>query len=291
MAQTDSARDTWYQRHRDELFVALQRLLPHHASSRLLGRIAACRQPWLKNRLIRLAIRHYGVDLAEAAIEDYRRYASFNDFFTRRLKPSARPVDSDPHAFVSPADGTISQLGGIREGEIFQAKGHHYSASSLLGGNYRAAAFGRGSFFTLYLSPRDYHRVHMPAAGKITETLYIPGKLFSVNATTTESIDRLFARNERLVCFIDTAYGKIALVMVGALFVAGIETVWQKHYRPGRLQHRVFDAPIELRKGDELGLFRFGSTVIVLTENPIPWRQELQPSGTCKMGETLGTFS
>lgn len=292
VADHDGAGETWYLKHRDELFVALQRLLPHHGASRLLGKLADSRTPWLKNRLIRLALRHYGVDLKEAELEDYRDYVSFNDFFTRRLKPDARPVDDDPLSLVSPADGTVSQYGHIRDGEILQAKGHHYSVKSLLGGSDpdEWGRFLNGSFFTVYLSPRDYHRVHMPVAGGIGETRYIPGKLFSVNSTTTRKIDRLFSRNERLVCLADTEFGKVAVVLVGALFVAGIETRWRQYYPPGKGDLSRFEPPKRFHKGEELGLFRFGSTVVVLTEQPVEWRPAIAPDASCAMGMSLGRF-
>lgn len=292
MADHDGTRETWYLKHRDELFIALQRLLPHQGASRLLGKLADSRTPWVKNGLIRLALRHYGVDLEEAEFEDYRDYGSFNDFFTRRLKPAARPIDGDPLTLVSPADGTVSQYGHIRDGEILQAKGHHYSVKSLLGGSNpdEWRSFLDGSFFTVYLSPRDYHRVHMPVSGGIGETRYIPGRLFSVNSTTTREIDQLFTRNERLVCLADTQFGKLAVVMVGALFVAGIETRWRPFYPHGQLDQSRFEPPKRFHKGEELGLFRFGSTVIVVTERPVEWRRAIAPDAACTMGMALGHF-
>jgi len=287
----NSDTPTPYQKHRNELFIALQRLLPQHSLSRLLGKIAASEQPWLKDMLIRKAIAHYGVDLSEALITDANGYGSFNAFFTRNLNADARPIDEGPDALVSPADGAISQIGAIGDGEIFQAKGHMFSVATLLGTEVDTAdRFHRGSFATIYLSPRDYHRVHMPFTGELKSATYIPGKLFSVNEVTANHVAGLFARNERISCLFETSQGLVAVVMVGALFVAGIETVWQTEFTPGKLHHRVFTDGYTLTKGDELGIFKFGSTVIVLTENKIGWQEGYLQGSKCRMGEALGRF-
>lgn len=277
--------------HRDELFIALQRLLPQHTCSRLLGKLAESENAWLKNFLIEQAIRHYDIDLDDAVENDANDYRSFNDFFTRRLKADARPIDANPASIVSPADGAISQIGAIREGRIFQAKGHDFSTATLLGCDAQTASrFSGGSFATIYLSPRDYHRVHMPFAGTLVETRYIPGNLFSVNDTTAAHVDSLFARNERLSCLFKTDQGLMAVVMVGALFVAGIETQWQKSFAPGKLQTRRFNGEVKLRKGDELGAFKFGSTVIVVSEQSVIWNTEFRAAASCRMGEVMGLY-
>lgn len=277
--------------HREELFIALQRLLPQHALSRLLGRLAECEQPWLKNFLIHQAVKHYRIDLSDAFVADPLAYPSFNSFFTRELKPGARPLDGSANGLASPADGAISQIGTIADGQIFQAKGHSFSTAALLAcSEHEAARFGNGSFATIYLAPRDYHRVHMPIAGNLVASRYIPGKLFSVNDTTARRVDGLFARNERLVCLFDTAFGQVAVVLVGALFVAGIQTVWQREFTPGRLQQRNFDPPLQLEKGAELGAFKFGSTVVVVTEQAVTWQEGITATSRCLMGQSLGGF-
>lgn len=275
--------------HLGELFVALQRLIPQHSFSRLLGRVADSQSPALKNLLIRLAMKRYGISLDEAVIQHPEEYASFNAFFTRALHPDARPLDQQPGGILSPADGTISQLGPIQQGNLFQAKGHSFSTSSLLGLDKETChRFQDGSFFTIYLSPRDYHRVHMPIAGKLIKTVYIPGRLFSVNGKTTEHVPGLFARNERLVCLFQTDIGLVAVVLVGALFVAGIETVWQKNYLPENLALQAFEPPPAFSSGEEIGRFKFGSTVIVTTEAPIHFSEKCLPSGRVSMGELMG---
>ncbi|MFA5631857.1 MAG: archaetidylserine decarboxylase [Porticoccaceae bacterium] len=277
--------------HRDELFIALQRLLPQHSLSRLLGRFAESERPWLKDFLIRQAVAHYGIDLSEARLKSTTDYPSFNAFFTRHLDDGARPIASGEKVFVSPADGAISQIGDLSAGNIIQAKGFAYSVQSLLGcDEATAATFEQGSFATIYLSPRDYHRVHMPFDGELKSALYVPGKLFSVNDATASRVDGLFARNERLSCLFDTSEGLLAVVMVGALFVAGIESVWQKHYRPRAPQARLFEPKLPLAKGAEMGAFKFGSTVIVVSEKALRWEEKYGPGSACRMGEALGSF-
>lgn len=277
--------------HKGELFAALQRLLPQHTLSRLLGKIASSENAKLKNFLIRKAIDRYGIDLTEAASSNIEDYPSFNHFFTRHLRPGARPVDPLENSLISPADGAISQLGNIEQGRILQAKGHDFSTQTLLGlAPEQTARFGSGSFVTVYLSPRDYHRVHMPYPGTLLETLYIPGRLFSVNNTTAQHIPGLFARNERLVCLFDTDRGLMAVVLVGAIFVAGIGTVWQEHYVPGRIQHDRFTTPRHFERGEELGLFRFGSTAVVALEKPVAFSQAFGCGVSVRMGERLGVF-
>ena len=232
----------------------------------------------------------------EAQVEDLTAFAHFNDFFTRALKDGARPLDSSPGAVLCPADGAVSQLGKIEQGRIFQAKGHSFSAIELLGGDTeRAAAFMGGEFATIYLSPKDYHRVHMPLAGTLKEMVYVPGRLFSVNQTTAENVPELFARNERVVCLFDTERGPMAVVLVGAMIVASIETVWAGLVTPPKRMLKTFSydeaarAPIVLDKGAELGRFKLGSTAIVLFgPEQVKWAEELAANSPVQMGQRLG---
>lgn len=278
---------------KDQLFLASQHLAPHHLVSRIMGALADSRAPGLKNAMISRFVRRYGVNMSEALIEDPLAYPSFNDFFTRALKPDARPLDDDPANVLSPADGAISQLGPIRQGRIFQAKGHSFGLTSLLGGDpERAAPFEEGDFSTIYLSPRDYHRVHMPVTGVLREMVHVPGRLFSVNPLTAGHVPELFARNERVVCIFDTEFGPMALVLVGAMIVASIETVWAGLVAP---QKRVVRStrydhvePIVLERGAEMGRFKLGSTVIVLFgRDRIRWLDTPSVRGPIRMGETL----
>ncbi|MHB8472851.1 MAG: archaetidylserine decarboxylase [Gammaproteobacteria bacterium] len=269
-------------------------LLPHHLLSALM-RIAtrATWQPW-KNWQIDWVIRRYGVDMSQARDPDPRHYTSFNSFFTRALAADARPLPAEANAICCPADGRISQIGAIRDGRIFQAKGRDFTALELLGGSMaRAAPFEQGQFATVYLSPRDYHRVHMPLAGTLREMIHVPGRLFSVAPYTTRAIPRLFARNERVVSIFDTAAGPMAVVLVGALFVASIETVWAGMVTPPRRRGiRVWDYRNEartLQRGAELGRFNMGSTAIVLFgRGRIHWDTAMQPDAPVQMGQRLG---
>ncbi len=275
-------------------FVAMQYLLPHHLLSRVVGRLAECRWPPVKGPFIRWFIRRYGVDMNEAREPDPAAYSCFNAFFTRALRDGARPLADDPDAVVCPADGGISQLGRIDGETILQAKDHRYSLGALLGADgERSEPFRGGHFITVYLSPRDYHRVHMPFGGRLLETHYIPGRLFSVNQRTTDEVPGLFARNERLVCLFETQRGPMAIVLVGAMIVAGIETVWAGRICPTargawsedfRQQHSA----VELGRGEELGRFQLGSTVIVLFgPAAAQWRETLQPGNAVRMGQAL----
>jgi len=252
-----------------QAFALLQYPLPHHALSRLIGKLAECDSPKLKNALIKAFIQRFNVDMREALNEDISAYSSFNDFFTRPLKDAARPIGE---GIVSPADGTLSQFGAIRAGQLVQAKGHTFSAQTLLGGDASLAeAFLGGSFATVYLSPKDYHRVHMPMTGTLREMIYVPGRLFSVNQATANHVPGLFARNERLVCVFDTEQGPMAMVLVGAMIVAAIETVWAGQITPlaGTPQRTRFDQPITLEKGAEMGRFKLGSTVVMCFAEPL----------------------
>ena len=277
----------------DSLFIFLQHVVPQHLLSRMMGYLAELRHPlWLKNWVIKQFVAHFNVDMDEAVEPNIEAYTHFNAFFTRALKDGARPVADAP--VVCPADGAISQLGEIEGGRIFQAKGQHFSATELLGGDVeRAIAFRDGDFATIYLSPRDYHRVHMPIAGTLTATCYIPGKLFSVNGTTAENVDRLFARNERLVCYFDTEVGPMAMILVGAMIVAGIETVWSGQVAPPPAAPDLRDyaavpEPIRLEKGEEMGRFKLGSTVILLfAKDAIDWHDSYQAGTTTRLGEAL----
>ena len=280
---------------KEKLFIALQHVVPQHLLSRLVGWVARREIPWIKTTFINRFIQHFGVDLSEAEIEDPDRFENFNAFFTRALKDGARPIADGERVLACPADGTVSQLGPLRGGDLFQAKGHHYSAFELLGGDGALAAeFQNGHFATVYLSPKDYHRVHMPFTGTLRETCYVPGRLFSVNQTTTERVPRLFARNERLVCVFDTEVGPMAVVLVGAMIVAGIETVFAGQVTPQsttvtRVDYRN-PAPVTLRKGDELGRFLLGSTVIVLfPEGAAEFGSELTAGAAVRMGEAFGS--
>lgn len=273
-------------------FVLLQHIAPQHALSRLAGRLAASERAWLKNALIRRFAAAYRVDMTEAA-RTISQFASFNDFFTRELKPQARPLADASQFILSPADGAVSQLGRIEAGRIFQAKGRHFTAAELLGGDEAAAQrFEGGAFITIYLSPRDYHRVHMPAAGRLQATTYCPGDLFSVNQTTAEGVDRLFARNERLACLFDGPEGSFASVMVGAMIVAGIDTVWPHRFTghdKAPVREDFSAVPHDFAAGDEMGRFYLGSTVVLLFEpGRVEWLPHLGAGSPLRMGEAIG---
>ncbi|WP_313695574.1 archaetidylserine decarboxylase [Achromobacter mucicolens] len=280
---------------KDQLFLASQYLAPHHLVSRFFGYASDCREPAVKNWMISRFVRKYGVNMSEALQEDPLAYDCFNDFFTRALKDGARPLDEEPGAVVCPADGAISQMGAIEQGRIFQAKGHSYGLADLLGGDTeRAAPFQGGQFATIYLSPKDYHRVHMPVAGTLREMIHVPGRLFSVNPLTARNVPRLFARNERVVCIFDTEHGPMAVVLVGAMIVASIETVWAGLVTPykRRIKSVRYDAaaraPIHLEKGAEMGRFKLGSTAIVLFgPDKIRWGDTPSVLGPVRMGELL----
>lgn len=278
---------------KSEWFVALQRVLPQHTLSRLGSLLAEAKTPWLKNLLIKQFIQTYSVNMDEAISDNLDDYEHFNAFFTRALKEKVRPIDQNETAIVCPADGAVSQLGPIEAGNIFQAKGKSFSTASLLGANDEdSQRFLDGNFITIYLSPRDYHRVHMPVAGELVYTRYIPGKLFSVNGTTTQYVDGLFAKNERLVCMFDTAIGRCAIILVGAMMVAGIESVWQGHYKPGTVMTNHFKpGEITLQKGEEMGRFKFGSTVIMMFEpEKSSWSEHYKPGTQTQLGELLAEF-
>ncbi len=283
---------------RDKLFVTLQYLIPQHALSRLVGMLARSEVPWIKTTFINLFMKRFGIDLSEAQIEDPDQFETFNAFFTRALKPDARPLEaSDAADIACPADGAVSQLGAIRANQVFQAKGHDYSLYDLLGGDSALASeFTNGQFATIYLSPRDYHRVHMPVTGTLRETRYVPGDLFSVNEATANGVPNLFARNERLVCIFDTERGPAAVILVGAMIVAGIETVFSGQVTPLPKQVVTTDylrtAPITLEKGDELGRFLLGSTVVLLfPEGQASFQADLKAGSLVRVKGKLGQYS
>ena len=273
-------------------FIWLQHALPHHLVSRAAGKIASSEVPFLKDLLIRRFIDAYDVDMSEAA-RGINEYKSFNDFFTRELKPGMRPLADASTHILSPADGAVSQLGTIEEGRIFQAKERHFTAAQLLGGDSETAKrFEGGQFATIYLSPRDYHRVHVPAAGSLASTTYVPGELFSVNQVTAENVDGLFARNERLACLFTGPDGVFASVMVGAMIVAGIETVWsglvETHY-PKLVRESFGPGEYEFAAGDEMGRFILGSTVVLLFEpGRVAWEEGLRAGDAVRMGQAIG---
>jgi len=277
------------------LLLKLQGFLPQHLLSSFAGFLANCKIPWVKNRLIQYFIWRYPVNLKEAVDPNPFHYTSFNDFFTRALDPAARPLASSIHDLISPADGQISQLGQIEQNQIFQAKGHRFSAQDLLGGDPKQTEpFINGSFLTVYLAPENYHRVHMPIDGYLSQMLYIPGRLFPVNFKTTACTPNLFARNERVIAFFNTSIGRVAIVLVGAMIVGSIETVWAGTITPPRVgEQRVwnFDTPIHLKRGEEIGRFKLGSTVILLFErDKVFWEPSLTTTHPVLMGQRLGTF-
>ncbi|MBY6205251.1 archaetidylserine decarboxylase [Halomonas denitrificans] len=268
--------------------VALQHLLPQHALTALAHRISVSRAGWVRKPLMAGFQRVFDVDLEEAEVPA-EGFGSFDDFFTRALKPGVRPIaDAD---LVSPCDGTLSQSGRIDDGRILQAKGRIFTVRELLTDKDAATPFAGGRFATIYLAPYDYHRVHMPASARLQSEIRVPGRLFSVSDTTSRSIDRLYARNERMVALFDTDFGPMAVVMVAAMLVAGIETVWDAGgpHRPGRrVSRRDFDAPVALAAGDELGRFHWGSTVVLLTGPDAPdWSDALRPGRRMRLGEAL----
>jgi len=283
-----------------------QYLLPHHLLSRGMHWLARQETPWLKNLIIRFICKKFDIDMSCAVEQDPLAYASFNKFFTRELQADARPITSEPQRLACPVDGCVSQAGLIAEHaqpgslplqDIFQAKGHYYSLEELLGGDRdRAMPFVGGHFATIYLSPRDYHRIHIPADAQLREMVHIPGRLFSVNPATTRAVPSLFARNERVACIFDTEYGPMAVVMVGAIFVSSIETVWAGEVTPP--SHREVrswhyqEGQHVFRKGDEIGRFNMGSTVVVLFgPNMISWANHVRADQTVQMGEPLAELN
>lgn len=271
------------------LFTTLQQFVPQQRLSKVAGRLAASRHPYVKRTFIRSFAKAYNVSLDEYERQSLNAYESFNDFFTRELKEDARPIDITADGIVSPADGIISQLGQIGEQKVLQAKGRYYDVGQLLADSEDGRYFADGSFATVYLAPSNYHRVHMPFAGTLTKTRYVPGTLFSVNTVTAANVPDLFARNERLVCMFDTEYGKAAVVMVGAMIVAGIETVATG--KIARTEDIVeSDHDMRFEKGDELGRFYLGSTAIIVLPKAAKaaWQDSMTANSVVKMGQLLG---
>lgn len=273
-------------------FIGLQHLLPQHLLSRLVRSLAHIRVRWFSRALIRAFLRHYAVDLAEAVLPEPGDYATFNEFFTRRLRPGRRPLDADPRSIVCPVDGVVSQSGRLAGDQLLQAKGIRYSAAALFGGDRGLAAeFADGGFATLYLAPHNYHRIHMPLAGMLRIARFVPGDLFGVNAATAAGVPDLFVRNERIACVFDTAAGPVAVVLVGALFVGSMSLAWYGDVlspRPRRVLELPADPPVRLERGAELGRFNMGSTVILmLAPGRATLIEGLQPGRPVRVGERL----
>ena len=281
----------------DRIKMALQYLLPKRWLTQLAGRAADYRAGWLTKAVISLFVRYYRVDMQEAQRPELSAYPTFNEFFVRPLRDDVRPLDADPNALVMPADGIISQSGPIDDDRIFQAKGHFYSLEALLAGNERMIEeFRNGSFVTTYLAPRDYHRVHMPCNGILREMIYVPGDLFSVNPLTAAAIPNLFARNERVICVFSTDFGPMAQILVGATIVGSIETVWSGTVTPPRegiIKHWRYpaaddDGAVVLLKGQEMGRFKLGSTVVNLfAKDNVVLNERLYPRAVTRVGERL----
>ena len=273
-----------------------QYVIPQHLLSRLIYKISRWRWKPFKNALIKVFIRVFRVNLDIAAESEVEQYPDFNAFFTRALAPLARPISRSATDIISPVDGTVSQIGTIHDQQLIQAKGRNYRLSELLVNNADTSrGFDEGQFATLYLAPRDYHRIHMPFDGTLKKMIYVPGRLFAVNQHTTEVVDRLFARNERLICYFDTAIGQMAIVFVGAIFVSSMETVWAGQITPGNkrtITTTTYDVPgnpLVYRKGDEIGRFNMGSTVIVICEKDhMQWLHRFKPGDRVKVGMTIG---
>jgi phosphatidylserine decarboxylase len=280
----------------DRLKVLSQYLLPKQALTAFAGYVASRPRGSVTTALIRWFVGKYGVNMAEAANPDISSYLTFNDFFTRALCPGVRPLASSD--WVCPVDGAISQFGRIEGGQIFQAKGHQYSATALVGGDAQLAAqFHGGSFATLYLSPRDYHRIHMPCDARLLRMIYVPGDLFSVNPATARGVPGLFARNERVVCVFDTAQGPLVMTLVGATVVGSMATVWHGVIGRSRQGLREWDysqqnPPVSLQKGEEMGRFLLGSTVVLLfPQGPMTFNPDWQPSGPVQLGQAMASVA
>lgn len=276
----------------DRLAVLPQYLLPKGALTNFAGRVAGAKGGAMTTRLIRWFVGRYNVNMDEALDPDITHYTSFNDFFTRALRPDARPLAQAD--YVCPVDGRISQFGSIDKDQIFQAKGHSFSTTALVGGDAALAAqFEHGSFANLYLSPRDYHRIHMPCDGRLTRMIYVPGELFSVNPTTARGIPGLFARNERVVCVFDTANGPFVMTLVGATIVGSMATVWHGVVNPPRTGEirdwSYANDNVVLKQGEELGRFLLGSTVVMLfPKDTVDFNANWQPAGPVQLGEVMG---
>jgi phosphatidylserine decarboxylase len=273
-------------------FLAAQYLLPHHLLSRLVGFFAESELAFIRKPLMNFFLNRFGIDLSEAEHETIEGYRNFNEFFTRPLKISAREIEGTEEDWVSPVDACISQFGTIQEGQLIQAKGKQFTLTSLLGGDAKTAAhYDLGEFATLYLSPKDYHRIHMPLKAKLIKTTFVPGKLFSVNPLTAEHVNNLFARNERLVCEFESEKGRFIMVLVGAMIVASIETTWSGIVAPYQrkiIQQQMATDALDFEKGEEMGRFRLGSTVIMIFEpNALNWDERIKKDANVKLGQRL----
>ena len=279
----------------EKLFAGLQYLLPQRLLSRLVNGFMRIRLAPVKDLQIAIVGGLAGVDWSESRLQDSADFLTFNDFFTRELADGLRPIDPDPESLVSPSDGRISQCGRITNDRILQAKGHHFSIRALLAHDPDCAAFNNGFFHTIYLSPRDYHRVHMPVSGKLLRTIHVPGRLFSVSPGTVRQVPNLFARNERLVNIFDTDQGPFAVIMIGAIFVSSMDTVWAgtvtpRRRRPTTVDYRLPET-VTLAKGEEMGRFNMGSTVILLfPENSLDWDETLVPGASVQMGQQVAAL-
>jgi phosphatidylserine decarboxylase len=273
-------------------FLASQFLLPHHLVSRLAGSIAESELPFIKNPMMKFFLNRFGIDLSEAERTRISDYNNFNDFFTRALNAKARPIMGSKNDWISPVDAQISQVGSIEGGQLIQAKGKTFTLTELLGSDHTTSEhYQNGQFLTLYLSPKDYHRIHMPMAATLLKTTFVPGKLFSVNPLTANNVSRLFARNERLVCEFDSHQGRFIMVLVGAMVVASIETTWAGIVAPfqRRIQQQQFNSQsISFAKGEEMGRFRLGSTVIMIfEENQMNWHEDIRTETKVRMGQLI----
>ena len=279
----------------EKLKTAYQYIIPQHGITRLVGKLAASKNKLIKRTFINFFLKNFDINMSEAAIENPEDFDSFNDFFTRALKPGIRPLADDESAIVSPVDGNISQSGKIINGDIFQAKGHSFTLDELVGNEKDLSAlYEDGEFSTIYLAPKDYHRMHMPVDGKLTAMTYIPGRLFSVNPATARTIPRLFARNERVVAHFDTAVGPMAMVLVGATIVGSIATVWSGVVTPPTgpsvRTWRYKEGQHSFKRGDEMGRFLLGSTVVLLFgKDRINWLDACDAGKQVRMGKALGS--
>ena len=283
----------------NSLFIIFQYVVPQHLLSLLAGKIASSKNVKLKNFLISNFLKNYDINMSEAKVQNAFEFETFNHFFTRKLKNDARPISSENDVIISPADGVVSQVGLIKNGEIFQAKGRSFNLYDFLGRNKNISDFFlNGSFSTIYLSPKDYHRIHMPFTGTLLSMDYIPGNLFSVNPATVESVDNLFARNERLSCIFETKNGPMAVVLVGAMIVSGIRVIWEKNpfIKNRKIQHFKYpqkgEGSVHLNKGDELGRFLLGSTVVICFPNKkVNWNKNIMLDTSLKMGQSIARTS
>jgi len=268
------------------MFTFFQKIIPQHGLSKFLARFARSRNEIFKNWAIKIFSQYFKVDLTESLITDVQQFASFNDFFIRRLKPDARPFPEDPQVIMSPADGVISEFGKIDSGRLLQAKGKYYRLQELLGNDHLLAdQFSEGEFLTIYLAPKDYHRVHMPIDGVLKKMIHVPGKLFSVNAVSVNGITNLFSRNERVICLFETARGPMAVIFVGALLIGSVVTSWHGSV----LTSATYNEGAHFPRGEELGYFQWGSTVIVLfAADQVNWQSMLRSGDSIQMGKIVG---